>query len=169
MIRRRRDEDLRGAAVALRAVYLSDGYPTNWPNDPERWIAGRRVLGAWVCESDGEVVGHLALTAADAKKAWAQWREAVGLPVESLAVVSRFFVVPGERGKGIGAGLLSCAEVEAAARGLHLVLDVSEHNHAAIAMYVGRGWREVGRGTLPPGDEGRVVRLRLFVAPGGLV
>jgi GNAT superfamily N-acetyltransferase len=165
MIRARRDEDLERAAVALRSVYLSDGYPTNWPKDPARWIAGRRVIGAWVCERGEQVVGHVALTAADPGRAFRQWSEALTLPVESLAVVSRFFVTPGERERGVGARLISRVERAAADRGLHLVLAVSDHNRAAISFYEKRRWRRVGRGTLPPGDEGRTVHLLLFVAP----
>jgi GNAT superfamily N-acetyltransferase len=165
MIRPRREQDLQRAAVALRTVYLSDGYPANWPKDPQRWIAGRQTIGAWVCEHGDQLVGHIALTAADADRAWPQWGEALNLKAESLAEVSRFFVTPNERTKGVGEGLMSSAERAAAGRGLHLVLAVADHNHAAISFYAKRGWHEVGRAALPPGDEGRALRLLLFVAP----
>lgn len=167
MIRPRRDEDLERAVVALRGVYVSDGYPSNWPNDPERWIAGRRVLGAWVCEEDGQLVGHVVLTAVDQEKAWPQWREALDLPARALGVVSRFFVTTDWRKWGIGDELIARAERAAAERGLHLVLDVSEKNRAAISFYENRGWRRVGRATLPPGDEGHALKLVLFVGPDG--
>lgn len=84
----------------------------------------------------------------------------------SLAVVSRFFVAPHSRRRGIGQELMGCAEQEAGERGLHPVLDVADHNRAAIRFYEHRGWRLVGEADLPPGDEGHPLQLRLFVGGG---
>jgi ribosomal protein S18 acetylase RimI-like enzyme len=65
----------------------------------------------------------------------------------------------------VGAALVERAEHEASDRELALVLDVAEHNNAAIAFWKDRGWRQVGTAMLPPGDEGRPLRLLLLVAP----
>lgn len=148
----------------LRTVYTSDGYPANWPKDPTRWLAGRRTLAAWVGEHDGELIGHVALTAPDPDRAWPEWVEVLALPLERLAVVRRLFVAPQSRRRGLATTLVKRVECEASTRELALVLDVAHHNHAAIEFWKRRGWREVGQVTLPPGDEGLPLRLLLLVA-----
>ena len=164
MVRLRRDQDLELLVDLLRSVYCADGYPANWPNDPIRWLVARGTIGAWVFEHDGELVGHLALTTPDPERAWPQWLEALQQPCERLAVMRRLFVAPTARRKGVATQLIEAAEETADERGLHLVLDVADHNRAAIGFWKTHGWREVGQATLPPGDEGRQLRLLLLVA-----
>jgi ribosomal protein S18 acetylase RimI-like enzyme len=147
----------------LRSVYRADGYPANWPNDPIRWLAARRTLGAWVFERRGELVGHLALTTPDPDRAWPQWQEALQQPRERLAVMRRLFVAPAARRNGVATELTKAAEATAAERRLHLVLDVADHNRAAIEFWKTHGWREVGQAALPPGDEGHQIRVLLLV------
>lgn len=165
MIRLRRDPDVERLVALLRTVYVSNGYPSNWPKDPARWLAGQRTIGAWVREERGQLVGHVSLTMPDPDRAWTEWQQATDVPRERLAVMRRLFVAPDWRGSGVGTSLADAAEQEAATRGLQAVLDVADHNTAAIAFWRNRGWREVGHATLPPGDEGRRLRLLLFVAP----
>lgn len=165
MIRSRQPEDLQRCLALLRVVHVTDRYPANWPNDPSGWIAGHHTIAAWVSEHHDELVGHLAIAAAEPSKAWPQWQEALDLPAERLAVVSRFFVAPTWRKTGVGGRLMNHAQREAGNRGLHLVLDVADHNHASIAFYENRGWHRVGEANLPSGDEGHALRLLLFVAP----
>lgn len=148
----------------LRTVYASDGYPANWPNDPITWLAGRRTFAAWVGEHDGELTGHVALTAPDPDRAWPRWVEALALPLERVAVIRRLFVAPQSRRQGLATTLVERAECEASSRELALVLDVAHDNRAAITFWKRRGWREVGQATLPPGDEGLPLRLLLLVA-----
>jgi len=164
MIRPRRSEDVESCLEILRAVHLSDGYPFRWPADPARWLTGRSGLGAWVSESAGEIDGHLALLGTDEVRARSEWREAVPVPVERLAVVSRFFVGPGARRRGVGSALMRTAEDHAAAHDLRLVLDVADHNHDAIAFYERRGWKRVGTASLRLHD-GLPLPLVLFVLP----
>jgi GNAT superfamily N-acetyltransferase len=162
MIRPRRDDDLERLVVLLRAVYGSDGYPAHWPRDPTRWLANHRTIGAWVGEEQGDLVGHIGLTAPDPDRAWPQWQDALSLPIERLAVMRRLFVAPHWRRRGLGTRLMTCAARTAAEHRLHLVLDVADHNHAAIAFWQRHGWRQVGTATVPAGDEGRSLRLLLF-------
>ncbi len=157
--RARKPGDLDRCVALLRAVHDADRYPVRWPEDPARWIEGRRTIAAWVAEDRDEFVGHLALTAPDPESDWPQWREALGTPSDRLAVVRRFFVAPGRRERGVGGVLLDCAHAAAAAWGLRLVLDVADHNRAAIRFYEQRGWRRVGTAQRPP------LRLVLFVEP----
>jgi GNAT superfamily N-acetyltransferase len=164
MVRARRDEDLDALVVLLHAVYLTDGYPANWPNDPSHWLAGSRTIAAWIFEERGEVLGHLALTAPAPDRAWPEWQQACGVPSGRLCVMRRLFVDPNSRRNGVGTALVKTAEREAAARGMPLVLDVAADNRAAISFWTSHGWRDVGQARLPPGDEGRPLRLRLLVA-----
>ena len=60
---RYRDESDAGACVdALRAVYETGGYPTNWPADPARWLRPSGILQAWVASiEEVPVAGHVIL------------------------------------------------------------------------------------------------------------
>jgi GNAT superfamily N-acetyltransferase len=165
MIRPRPDTDLEPLIALLRTVYERDGYPANWPNDPARWLAGRHTLGAWVAEDDGELTGHVALTSPDPDRAWPAWHEALGVSADRLAVVRRLFVAPHRRRTGLASRLAQRATDTAAALNRKPVLDVATENHGAIAFWRRHGWRQVGSATLPPGDEGRALRLLLLVGP----
>jgi GNAT superfamily N-acetyltransferase len=163
MIRPRRSEDLDSALAVLSAVHLADRYPVRWPRDPSRWLTGRAGLAAWVSESAGALDGHLSLHATDKEHSHRQWLEALPAPAEQFAVVSRFFVAPDARGRGVGSALMSTAEDHAAARGLRLVLDVADHNLEAIAFYERRGWSRVGTASLLLEDGHTTLPLVLFV------
>ncbi|HEY4830303.1 MAG TPA: GNAT family N-acetyltransferase [Solirubrobacteraceae bacterium] len=148
MLRPRRSEDLESCVALLRDVHEADGYPTVWPANPAHWLAGGDSLAAWVAEEDGAVLGHLAVHRISAARAGPPWREALPVPVDRLAVVSRFFVSTRARGRGIGGTLMTRAEEHAAENDLRLVLDVAMQNGAAIAFYERRGWRRVGTAEL---------------------
>ena len=150
----------------LRAVHRTDRYPARWPRDPARWLAGRAgLLAAWVSDNRGVLDGHLSLHGTDDERAHPPWREAVPVPTDQLAVVSRFFVAPDARRRGVGGALLSAAEDHAATRGLRLVLDVADHNLDAIAFYGKRGWLRVGTASLLLDDGHTILPLVLFVRP----
>jgi GNAT superfamily N-acetyltransferase len=166
MLRPRRPEDLDGCLKMLREVHDVDRYPAIWPADPSAWLAGDDRLEAWVAEDDGTLLGHLSLHGTDASRARPQWREALPVPVERLAVVSRFFVGIHARRRGVGAALMGRAEEHAAARGLRLVLDVAAHNRSAIAFYERRGWRGVGTAELELSADPWTLRVALFVLDG---
>ncbi|HUA49306.1 MAG TPA: GNAT family N-acetyltransferase, partial [Solirubrobacteraceae bacterium] len=155
MLRPRRSEDLEPCVALLREVYEADGYPTVWPPDAARWVAGKNTLAAWVVEEHGAILGHLSLRRIDAARSGPMWREALRVPAERLAVVSRFFVSTRARGRGVGSALLTRAEEHAVQRDLRLVLDVAVENRSSIAFYERRGWRRVGTGELAlSGDRG---------------
>jgi GNAT superfamily N-acetyltransferase len=163
MVRARRSEDLERCVALLREVYEADRYPFIWPADPASWLAGRDELGAWVAEDDGKLLGHLSLHRTDSARARPEWREATESPAASLAVLSRFFVSPQARGRGVGGALMRRAEEHAAARDLRLVLDVAAHNQAAIAFYERRGWRRVGPAEVALSAEPWTLDLVVFV------
>jgi len=144
-------------------VHVADRYPVLWPQDPPRWLAGHAGLAAWVSENAGAVDGHLSLHATDEARARPGWREALPVPVERLAVVSRFFVALGARRRGVGSALMDAAEGYGADHGLRLVLDVADHNEDAIAFYERRGWRRVGTASLLLDDRRTTLSLVVFV------
>ena len=163
MIRPRRSEDLGSVLALLRAIHLADHYPVLWPQDPTRWLIGRAGLAAWVSESAGAIDGHLSLHATDSERARREWREALPVPAEQLAVVSRFFVALDVRRRGVGSALMDAAESYGADHGLRLVLDVADHNADAIAFYERRGWRRVGTTSLVLEDGRTPLPLVVFV------
>ncbi len=165
MIRPRRSEDLEPCLALLREVYVADRYPVRWPQDAAGWLTGLSGLAAWVSETGGALDGHLSLHATDETRTRPERSEAVPVPVEQLAVVSRFFVAPAARGRGVGGALIGAAEDHAAERGLRLVLDVADHNHDAIAFYTRRGWRRVGTASLVLDDGETTLPIVLFVLP----
>ena len=136
-----------------------------WPADPVDWLARSGPLAAWVAEEDDQLIGHLSLHAIDDSRARPQWREALGARVEALAIVSRFFVSPDVRGRGVGSALISRAEQQAVAARLQLALDVAEHNREAIAFYERRGWLRAGSAELPLSSEPWSLGVALFVLP----
>lgn len=148
MIRPRRSGDLDSCIALLREVYRGDRYPLRWPGDPARWLVGRDALAAWVSESDETVDGHLSLHGTDASRARPSWLEALAVPTDRIAVVSRFFVARAARGHGVGTALMRAAEDHAAEHELRLALDVADHNLDAIAFYERHGWQRVGTATL---------------------
>jgi ribosomal protein S18 acetylase RimI-like enzyme len=122
------------------------GYPAHWPAAPRDWISPAGLLGAWVAVDDDQVVGHVGV--------------AVPAPGR-MAEVTRLFVDPAHRGKGIADALLDAAEH--GAPGTHLRLDVTEESPEAWRLYERRGWCLTGRG---PADwctpSGEVPTVRYY-------
>jgi GNAT superfamily N-acetyltransferase len=131
-IRPRRSSDLNGCVEALALVHRTDTYPTNWPEDPARWLAPAATLHGWVAvTAEQTVVGHVILQ-----------RAAADTP--GVAYVSRLFVTPGARGADLGSRLLRQARDWAAARRLDLALEVvATEGSAAVALYERTGWQWV--------------------------
>ena len=111
MIRPRRDADLPALCAVLREVHRGSGSPSVWPADPAAFLAPP-TLGSWVAELDGAAVGQVTLR--PAAEPPPDWIAATGLAGTGLAttgrgaaevaVVSRLFVAPAARGRGLGAG-----------------------------------------------------------------
>ena len=143
-VTRYRDESDVGACVeALRAVYETSGYPTNWPADPAQWLRPPGILRAWVAATgDVPVAGHVILQRP--------------LPGERSAEVSRLFVAPAARRRGVASALLETAMRSAVANDLDLFLDVTDHLADARALYQRAGFRLVSTRqadwTTPDGD-----------------
>jgi GNAT superfamily N-acetyltransferase len=163
-VRQRSERDLVACVEVLARVHEQDGYPTRWPSDAYGWLVPAGLVESWVADLNGGVCGHIALVrGADD----VQLREAVDTSNNELMAISRLFVDPAVRGKGMGELLLRTATSYAVGRRWGLMLDVvDDRRSAAIALYERLGWRMVGRREADwVTPEGVRPRLRLYVLP----
>lgn len=164
-VRRRAAHDLDVCVEVLAGVHETDGYPVNWPEKPASWLSHPALLGAWVAELDGRVVGHVGLARSEeGDVAAALWSMREGVAVEKTAVVSRLFVTPAARGHGIGALLMARAVREARALRLHPVLDVVASDTSAAALYEHLGWALLATVEQEWGPA-QTVTVRCYAAP----
>jgi ribosomal protein S18 acetylase RimI-like enzyme len=140
-IRPRTTKDLPACIDALAIVHASDGYPVNWPDDPGRWLTPSNLVKAWVAVEGSGVVGQVGLSQLDAAKLEPPLARAIGTPAGPVGSITRLFVTPQGRGRGHATHLLEVARKEADNLGIPLVLDVSDDDHAAIALYERAGWQ----------------------------
>ncbi|MFF0868493.1 GNAT family N-acetyltransferase [Nonomuraea sp. NPDC003560] len=123
-VRLRTPADLNACADALALVHAADRYPVDWPADPQGWLTPGDLLRAWVAVEEGQVLGHVGLAGTD-----------------EGPQVTRLFVVPAARGRGLAPVLLDTVRKAA---GTPVVLEVSDEGRAAVALYERLGWRRVG-------------------------
>ena len=169
-IRPRRPADVPACLAVLAAVHAGDGYPARWPADPAGWLSPPGLAAAWVAEDDGRLLGHVGLAADVPGLGAADLPGPVGTepgdPGDRLVAVTRLFVDPAARRRGLARGLLAAARSAGTAAGLQLSLDVVDDGGPAPAVYERLGWRPVGSRaagwTLP---SGRRPQLRRFLAP----
>ena len=165
-LRPRQPDDIAQCVTLLADVHAASGYPLLWPDDPAEWLSPDNLLAAWVAEGDGAVIGHVALRRAEDQLSAPAWSAATGLPPRRRADVAKLFVAPRARGLGIGTTLLSAARAEAGRRGLTPVLEVLDHDRAAIALYERAGWRRVASDPVPWAPSGSApMLLHAYIAP----
>lgn len=167
-LRPRTEADLPACVDALRTVHDADGYPMHWPADPAGWLQPPGSTAAWLAtraDRSQHVIGHLCtVTGIDDPQVQAH----TGLERAQFAWVSRLFVAPVARGRGLrlGTALLAAARAWSAERGLQLVLDVVDDDGPAVELYERLGWQQVARRaadwTTPTGDT---VYERIYLAP----
>ncbi|MBE1464926.1 GNAT family N-acetyltransferase [Kibdelosporangium phytohabitans] len=166
IIRERTADDVDACVKAVAEVHAADRYPTNWPAEPAGWLNPDGLVGSWVAESDGVVLGHVALQQGHGPCAVPAVLDAAGVEPARLAAVARLFVVPAARRQGVAAALMDAVGEEAAQRGLRLVLDTVGHAPAALAFYERTGWRRVlsqtASWTRPGGGE---VTMHYYLGP----
>ncbi|MEU9608882.1 GNAT family N-acetyltransferase [Streptomyces sp. NPDC048057] len=161
-VRQRTDDDVAECVRVLAETHRTDGYPMNWPAQPGDWLSSGPLIGSWVAELDGRIVGHVNLSRGDgADAAPALWTERHG-PQSATAVVSRLFVAPEARGHGIGTLLMDHVVTEARLHDLHPVLDVIA-SHPSAALYERLGWELLA--TVDRQWPNRTVQVRCYAAP----
>jgi GNAT superfamily N-acetyltransferase len=168
-LRPRTDEDPAGCVCVLEAVHKSDGYPTSWPVDPAGWLRPSGCAAAWVAHDDvtGSILGHVCVVRGVDDPMVASL---TGVSTDRLARVSRLFVSPAARGRGLGLGasLLATVSSWSSAHDFRLMLDVVEDGAPAIRLYERMRWRLVERRqsdwVTPQGER---MPVRIYLAPEG--
>jgi len=157
VVRPRVEADVAVLAAILRDLHLHDHYPMRLQPDLGAWLCREPVLGAWVADHDGGVVGHvgLCLPAPDDPVS--------ALVAEPAAIVSRLFVARDARGQALGERLVRAAWREAGQHGLRPMLDVLVRDAAAVALYERIGWQRIG--TITHEIDGNSVPAICFAAP----
>ncbi len=99
-VRPRSDEDLPACVCVLEEVHASGEYPMWWPTDPAQWLSPSGCAAAWVAEDPaaGSIVGHVCVVRGVDDPVVASL---TGVTSDGLASVSRLFVSPAARGRGV--------------------------------------------------------------------
>lgn len=160
----------RAAADLLRVVAMVERslergeYPPYRPADLARFLTPPDLLGAWVAEVEGVVVGHVANHATSSAEVMAAAAVATGRAETELAVLARLLVEPAHRSTGVAEALVRRAEHEAHAGGRWPVLDVALHFTAAIRTYERLGWTRAATVTVVS-HGGQPFREHVYVGP----
>lgn len=149
--------DLDPLADVLVEVHATDGYPVEGVSDPRAWVQLTRCIGQWTAVIHGVPVGHVALVPVDSGCPGSAGDtrppvENMQPSVQRTAEITRLFVSPAFRGKGLASRLMDVAEKAARSMGLQVVLDVMEKDKGAQALYESRGWTIIRRTRYQYGD-----------------
>jgi GNAT superfamily N-acetyltransferase len=163
-IRPRRPKDLPACARLLRVVATEHQYPARWPDAPRSWLAGPDVLGAYVAEEYGEILGHVAIATVPRNGiSRVRWQEITGQDTTRLRRISRLFVRRRVRGQHIATDLLDVAVADIRSQGLLPVLDVVSTSTDGIAFVEKRGWKLLAMD--PWGSKTEHLRIHYYAAP----
>jgi GNAT superfamily N-acetyltransferase len=155
IVRRRREADLDRCAQLAQEVQSVDGYPPYLQKgDLGLFIESSDAMAVWVAETDGDLVGHVALHARSSDAVMDLASAVADRPPDRFGVVARLFVSPEARRRGVGRTLLRTAEAHAVGLGLYPILDVVTRFQSAITLYEQCGWARAGTVilTLPDGS-----------------
>lgn len=150
-------------AMVERSLERSE-YPPYRPADLAAFLTPPDLLGAWVADAGGLVVGHVANHATSSPEVMAAAVASTDRPESGLAVLARLLVEPEHRGTGVAESLVRRAEQEAHASGRWPVLDVALHFTAAIRTYERLGWTRAATVTVVP-RVGEPFREHVYVGP----
>jgi GNAT superfamily N-acetyltransferase len=165
VVRHRTEADLEQCVAMAERVHDLDGYPFFLPTDLRTFLVTPGAYRAWVAERSGVILGHVALHPRSSDVVMARASEALGRPVDELAVVARLLVAPDARGSGTGRALLEVAAENARTRGLWPVLDVATDLTVAVALYDASGWICAGAVTVALGPDVVLDEL-VYLGPG---
>ena len=131
------------------------------------WLSPNGCAAAWVAYDDvtGSILGHVCVVRGVDDPMIASL---TGVSTDRLASVSRLFVSPVARGRGLGLGtsLLAAVSSWTLAHDCRLMLDVVDVGTPAIRLYERLGWRLVDRRqadwVTPQGER---LPVRIYLAP----
>ena len=161
-IRSRTDADLNGCVSALRYIQISEGYPQGI-SDLRQFLSNEKIQKAWVAEHDGTIIGHISTGKVTKDLAVDLWKE-MHPDDDSIAVLSRLFVLPEYRKDGTAVHLVEEAVSANAREGVRLVLWVVVANTAAIRLYDRLGWLRFGTTTYT-WEDGTLMPAICFASP----
>jgi len=166
LLRSREPRDEPVCVDLLSQVQAHDGYPRRLSGSLAAFLFARHETGAWVCEVDGQIAGHVALHAAASDPVLELAQQATGLPASRLAVVARLLVSPRHRRQGIGRALLDLATSQARNNGQRALLDVvtDAAGAPAAALYDRAGWTTAGNTTFEFRD-GSTLPVTAWLSP----
>ncbi len=172
LVRPRTADDDTGCVALMLETHQHDGYPRYWPSRPELFLAPDQETHAWVAETDGGLVGHVALHDARDHPTLPAAQRATGLAADRLAVVARLMVSPAVQGRGVGRQLLAAAVEHARRENRRPVLDVVQQSALAITFYEKAGWTRLEPltllldGTTPEEPKGfPPLQMWVYLAP----
>jgi GNAT superfamily N-acetyltransferase len=139
-IRARRSRDVGTCSRLLRRAYFEGVFPGHTDDSPRDFLENDDVLDAWVAESEGEIVGHVALRRLEPSATF-RWREITGRAPDELLAVVGLFVRPRSRGEGVGADLLDVAAASARAQHRVPVIEVLTTEPTPPPFLHAHGWR----------------------------
>ena len=164
VIRRKHHVDADACLELARLTHKVDGYPKYLPDDLDAFVNNPAEMAAWVAESAGRIVGHVAVHRVTGDPASPVASSATGLAAEEMLVIARLMVHPNARRIGVGRQLLETATSYATIRQLLPILDVLQESDAAIALYEDQGWRRGGPLVLPLHGH-PALQLWVYVGP----
>lgn len=142
---------LQGAVEALLRLRRTEGlYPPRrdvnaTPGDFAFWLLSEDVLRRWVALVEGQVAGHISITAPHPYLTGAlEGMGQVPAAPNGVCEVSKFFVDPAVQGRGVGAALFDSALRFARREGLQPALAVVDTSLAARRFYAHHGMTEAG-------------------------
>ncbi|HTX62108.1 MAG TPA: GNAT family N-acetyltransferase [Acidimicrobiales bacterium] len=165
VVRERVADDLDAVVSIAEEVKALDDYPSFLGDGTLRgFVDPEDAMGAWVATIDDLVVGNVLLRSRSAPVSSELATAALGVEASDLAFVARLMVAPSARRRGVARALLEAATCAAQARGRTVVLDVVEHDAAAIALYESCGWRSLGHRVLTT-RSGVELPISVYAAP----
>lgn len=161
-IRPRTDADLDACIALLQHIQETDGYPQGI-GDLRKFLTSDKIQQAWVAESNGSIVGHISTGQATKDLAIDLWKMLYPND-DSIAVLSRLFVLHEHRKEGVSDKLVEAAVSSNAEKGIRLLLWVVIANEAAIRLYDRLGWVRFGTTTYTF-EDGRTMEAICFASP----
>ncbi len=152
--------------ILTAQMAIDPAWPPPYARDLDivQWLGHPADLGRWVCELDGEVIGHIGLGALSETKA-VPFCAATGGRAEQFAEVCRTVVDPAHRDSGAAALLSRTAIKQAMCWQRIPVATVLTGRTTWLQMMVETGWQPVGDSEgANPGE-----RLVSLLPPGKFV
>lgn len=164
IVRPKTAADAAELLTLAQEVQRQNGYPRYLPDDLAGFITHSSEDHGWVAESDGRIVGHVALHRAAGNPTLPAAQRATGLGPDRLTVLARLLVASEVRRQGVAQQLIAVAVQHAQAQGQRVVLDVVKDAAAPITLYERLGWTRLEDVQLSLRDR-QVLDLWVYLSP----